>query len=78
MSGNVNKETIPRINDALDDLQGTLQGVDATFGADSALNYNARMIMEELTVTIRSLRSLLGYLESHPQALIFGKEGEKP
>jgi paraquat-inducible protein B len=78
MSGNVNKETIPRINDALDDLQGTLQGVDATFGADSALNYNARMIMEELTATIRSLRSLLGYLESHPQALIFGKEGEKP
>ncbi|MGK2905814.1 MAG: intermembrane transport protein PqiB [Desulfuromonadales bacterium] len=78
MSGNVNSETLPRVNKALDDLQETLNGLDSTLGADSALNYNARMITDELSVTIRSIRSLLNYLERDPQALIFGKEGEKP
>jgi hypothetical protein len=33
--------------------------------------------MDELSMTIRSLRSLLDYLERDPQALILGKEGEK-
>jgi paraquat-inducible protein B len=85
VSGSVNRETLPRVNKALDDLQGTLNGldstidgIDSTLGADSALNYNARMITDELSVTIRSIRSLLNYLERDPQALIFGKEGEKP
>ena len=85
ISGNVNGETLPRVNKALDALQdtlngleSTLDGIDSTLGADSALNYNARMITDELSVTIRSIRSLLNYLERDPQALIFGKEGEKP
>lgn len=77
ISGNVNNETLPGINAALNDLQGTLQEVEVTLGADSALNYNARMITDELTVTIRSIRSLLNYLERDPQALIFGKEGDE-
>jgi paraquat-inducible protein B len=84
MSGNVNKETLPKVNKALDDLQATLNsfestlnGVDSTLGADSALNYNARMITDELSVTIRSIRSLLSYLERDPQAFILGKGGDK-
>lgn len=76
VSGNVNSQTVPRINAALDDLQGALKGLEATLGEDSALNYNARMITDELLVTIRSLRSLMNYLERDPQALIFGKERE--
>jgi len=76
-SGTVNEQTLPKINGALDDLQRTLKGIEATLGTDSALNYNARMITDELTVTIRSIRSLLNYLERDPQALIFGKEGDK-
>lgn len=78
ISGNVNRETLPRINTALDDLQGTLQGFEATLGEDSALNYNARTITDELAATLRSLRSLLSYLERDPQSLIFGKEKVQP
>jgi paraquat-inducible protein B len=78
MSGSINEETIPRVNASLDNLQGTLKGIEATLGEDSALNYNARTITDELSMTIRSIRSLLSYLERDPQALIFGKEGEKP
>lgn len=78
LSHNVNDETLPRVNAALEELRTTLQGVEATLGADSALGYNARMISSELAMTIRSIRSLLDYLERNPQALIFGKEGTTP
>ncbi|MDH3997816.1 MAG: MlaD family protein, partial [Desulfuromonadales bacterium] len=76
MSGAVSQETLPRINTALDDLQGALKGVESTLGPDSAFNYNARKVTDELASTVRSIRSLLDYLERDPQALIFGKEGE--
>jgi len=77
VSGNVNQETIPRINATLNDLQDTLKGLEALLGSDSALNYNTRMITDELAVTMRSIRSLMNYLERDPQALIFGKKGDK-
>ncbi len=85
ISGSVNAETLPRVNTALNDLQktleaaeGTFEGVKATLGPDSPLSYNAGVIMKELSATIRSVRSLMDYLEREPQSLIFGKEGEKP
>jgi paraquat-inducible protein B len=75
MSGNINKETVPKVNAALDSLQETMQGIDTTLGPDSSLNYNARQVTAELSLAIRSIRSLLEYLERDPQALILGKEG---
>jgi paraquat-inducible protein B len=77
MSGNINKETIPKINAALDQMQEAMEGVGSTLGPDSALNYNARQVTNELSLAIRSIRSLLEYLERDPQALILGKEGDK-
>ncbi len=73
----LNRELLPKINDTLDGLKRTLEGMDQSLGADSALNYNTRRLAEELTMTIRSLRSLIEYLERDPQALILGKETEK-
>ncbi len=77
ISGTVNLETMPKINDSLDKLQQTLSGIESTLGPDSALNYNARQVTNELSMTIRSIRSLLEYLERDPQALLFGKEADK-
>jgi paraquat-inducible protein B len=77
VSGKVNQETIPKLNATLERLEETLTGVESTLGPDSALNYNARQIAAELAMTIRSIRSLLSYLERDPQALILGKEGDK-
>jgi paraquat-inducible protein B len=54
-----------------------MDGIDSTLGPDSALNYNARQVTEELSMAIRSIRSLLEYHERDPQALILGKEGDK-
>jgi paraquat-inducible protein B len=73
----VNTETIPRINASLEELNTTLKGISGTLGPDSALRYNSSLIMEEFSIAIRSLRSLLDYLERDPQALILGKEEEK-
>jgi paraquat-inducible protein B len=73
----VNTETLPRLNAAINDLRQTLDGIDQTIGADSALNYNVDRLSEEFILTIRSLRSLVDYLERDPQSLILGKEGEK-
>jgi len=77
ISGKVNEETIPKFNASLDQLQETLNGIESTLGPDSALSYNARQVTSELALAIRSMRSLLEYLDRDPQALILGKEGDK-
>ena len=51
--------------------------IDSTLGEDSALSYNARKVADDMTLVIRSIRSLLEYLERDPQALILGKERDK-
>ena len=73
MSGNINEKTIPKINAALDKMQEAMDDVGSTLGPDSALSYNARQVAGELSMAIRSIRSLLEYLERDPQALILGK-----
>ncbi len=77
LSGNINQETMPRVNELLSKLEDAIEGINSTLGPDSSLNYNARAITDELSLSIRSVRSLLEYLERDPQALIFGKEGDQ-
>ena len=77
MSGNINQETIPKVNSTLDRLEEAMDGIKATLGPDSALNYNARQVTSEMALAIRSIRSLLEYLERNPQALLLGKEADK-
>lgn len=72
----VSQEILPEIKTALEDFQTTMAGIDQTFGPDSALNYSTRDVMSEMAATIRSLRSLIEYVERNPQAVIFGKESE--
>ena len=73
----INREMLPKVDRSLDDLSATLKGIDQTIGSDSALKYNLGRISEELYMTLRSMRSLIEYLERDPQALILGKEGER-
>jgi len=77
ISGKVNDESIPKVNASLDQFQETMKGIESTLGPDSALSYNTRQVMGELALAIRSVKSLLEYLERDPQALILGKEGDK-
>ncbi|MDX2481810.1 MAG: MlaD family protein [Desulfuromusa sp.] len=77
LSGHINQETMPKVNDLLGKLESTIDGINSTLGPNSAINYNAQVMTDELSLTIRSMRSLLEYLEKDPQALIFGKEGDQ-
>ncbi len=77
LSGDINQETMPKVNELLGKFESTIDGINTTLGPDSAINYNARVMTDELSLAIRSMRSLLEYLEEDPQALIFGKEGDQ-
>ncbi len=72
-AGRLNNETAPQLKATLDELQKTLVELQGTLGKDSPLNYNAKKTLEELALTLRSLRGLTETLEKQPQSLIFGK-----
>lgn len=70
----MNNETSPQLQSTLIELQKTLVEVQQGIGTNSPLNYNATRSMEELSLTLRSLRKLTDTLNNQPQAIIFGKE----
>lgn len=70
----LNGETAPKLQATLAELQKTLVEIQKGLGKDSPLNYNATKAVEELSLTLRSLRELLTTLDNQPQSLIFGKE----
>ena len=72
----LNGETAPMLQSSLGALQTTLEEVQRTIGKDSPLSYNLRKTLEELNLTLRSLRELTTAIENQPQSLLFGK-GEK-
>lgn len=72
----LNGETAPMLQSSLGALQTTLEEVQRTIGKDSPLNYNLKKTLEELNLTLRSLRELTTAIENQPQSLLFGK-GEK-
>ena len=75
-AGKLNNETAPQLKATLDELQKTLKELQGTVGKDSPLNYNAKKTLEELTLTLRSLRELTETLDRQPQSVIFGKGGD--
>lgn len=73
----VNQDVLPQLKKALDDFQSTMTGIEQTLGPGSAINYTAQNMMSEMAATIRTLRSLIDYMERNPQSVIFGKEAEQ-
>ena len=74
LARNVNAETAPKLQAALVELQKTLVEVQQGVGKDSPLNYTAAKTLEELSLTLRSLRELAHTLDNQPQSILFGKE----
>ena len=73
----LNGETAPALQSSLGALQTTLLEVQATIGKGSPLNYNLKKTLEELNLTLRSLRELTSSIEQQPQSLLFGKGENK-
>lgn len=70
----LNSETAPKLQATLVELQKTLVEAQKGLGKDSPLNYNTTKTLEELSLTLRSLRELSNTLDNQPQSIIFGKE----
>lgn len=77
VAGKVDADLLPKLKQALDEFQATMAAVEQTLGPDSALDFNARALMNEMTGAVRSLRALIDSVEQNPQSILFGKEAEK-
>jgi paraquat-inducible protein B len=64
------RDAASRAEDSLGVLKGTLQGTDDT-------RLTASRALEELTHTMQALRNLVDYLQTHPEAVVLGKEPSK-
>ncbi len=61
---------------AMDQAKTTLADVDQFVGEKSDTRHKFNQALDEISTAARSLRSLMDYLERHPEALLKGKGGK--
>jgi paraquat-inducible protein B len=64
-------------DDALVQAEKTLKAIEGLAGKDSAVVFELKKMMRELSAAARSIRNWASYLERHPEALIRGKSGSR-
>ncbi|SPA29101.1 paraquat-inducible protein B [Cupriavidus taiwanensis] len=69
----LNGDVAPQVLAALQDARKTLTAANGTLASDAPLQQDTRRMLQELTRTATSLRTLTDYLERHPEALLRGK-----
>jgi paraquat-inducible protein B len=67
----------PEVMESIDSLNQTLKDVKKIVHEDSPLQYELTNVLKELSSAARSLRVAAEYLEQHPEALLYGKGGQK-
>ncbi len=77
-SKRINAEVLPELKSALEEARKTLSAAKQTLSAEAPLQSDLRDTLRELSKAAQSLRILTDYLERNPEALIRGKEGDKP
>lgn len=77
-SRSIDAEIVPELKATLEEARKTLSAAKQTLSAESPLQSDLRDTLQELSKAARSLRGLTDYLERNPEALLRGKEGEKP
>ena len=77
-SKRVDAEIVPEMKATLVEARKTLAAAKQTLSADAPLQSELRDTLRELSRAAQSLRVLTDYLERNPEALLRGKEGDKP
>ena len=72
---NLDKDLAPQAQSALSEADLTLKTIREAISLDSPLRYDLENTLQELGAAARSIRLLAEYLESNPNALIYGKGG---
>ena len=76
LMGQLSGEVAPELRATLEQARRSLAAAEHTLAADSPVQGNLRETLMEVTRAAESLRSLVDYLERHPEALIRGRRGE--
>ncbi|MDN0077578.1 MlaD family protein [Crenobacter sp. SG2303] len=71
----IHGDVAPQVTAALIDARKTLNAANGVLATNSPTQQDTRRMMQELTRTAVSLRTLTDYLERHPEALVRGKVG---
>lgn len=73
-TGGSARETLAKVRQTLDRVGQTLDEVDRTVGSADEARVGAARTLAELERTLKALRHLLDYVQTHPEAVVLGKE----
>lgn len=73
----MNTDLAPAVTGAMAEAEKTLAGASALVGPDSAVSQELKRLLVELVEAARAIRLMADQLERHPEAVIFGKEGQQ-
>lgn len=76
MADQLSDEVAPALNSVLTRAEQTLDSARNQIDADSVTAHELRRVLMELGDTAQAIRTIVEYLERHPEALIKGKEGQ--
>ena len=76
MADQLSEEVAPALNSVLTRAEQTLESARNQLDADSVTAHELRRVLMELGDTAQAIRTIVEYLERHPEALIKGKEGQ--
>jgi paraquat-inducible protein B len=71
------RETIRRLRTSLDQVDKTLGTLDDTLGGTDEMRVRVTQTVEELDRTLKALRNLVDYIQTHPEAVVLGKAREE-
>ncbi|HXK09387.1 MAG TPA: MlaD family protein [Vicinamibacteria bacterium] len=71
------RETIRAAREALDRVDGTLKTLDSTLAGTDEARIRAAQTLQELERTLKALRNLVDYVQTHPEAVVLGKPKEE-
>ena len=76
MADQLSNDVAPALDSVLDKAEETLDATRKQIDADSVTAHELRRLLMELGDTAQSVRTIVEYLERHPEALIKGKEDQ--
>jgi len=71
------RETIRAAREALDRVDQTMGTLETTLQGTDDARIKAAQTLEELSRTLKALRNLVDYVQTHPEAVILGKPKER-
>jgi paraquat-inducible protein B len=76
-TGTAARDALREVREALDRAERTLARVEETASGTDEARVAAMQAIEELRQTLRALRNLVDYIQTHPEAVVLGKPSEK-